>query len=71
MTAIRHAPGDPHGLIDAAIDAHGAARVLARAALRLLAPRPRPPDAAALSAHLRRDIGLPPEIVSPHRGRFP
>lgn len=67
MTAIRLAPRDPHGLIDAAIDAHGAGRVLLRAALALVAPRRRPPTPSHLSPHLRRDIGLPPEAVRPHR----
>lgn len=69
MNAIRTTPGDPHGLIDAAIAAHGATRVLLRAARALLAGRPRPPDPGSLSDHLRRDIGLPParDAPWPHR----
>ena len=57
MNALPLRP-EPRDLIHDAIDAHGAVRVLLRAAAALLRPRARPPDPAQLSAHLRRDIGL-------------
>lgn len=70
MNALRLG-GPPPDLIRDAIDAHGAARVLLRAAAALLRPRARPPDRRAprsvlpLNAHLRRDIGLPSDHA-PH-----
>ena len=70
MNALRLG-GPPPDLIRDAIDAHGAARVLLRAAAALLRPRARPPDrrrgpqVAPMNAHIRRDIGLPPDHA-PH-----
>ncbi len=55
----------PRSRIDAVILEHGAWRVLGAAALALVRRR-RPREATALTAHLRRDIGLPPE--PPSRG---
>ena len=60
MTHDRIAGPLPGLTIERLIEEHGARRVLwavLRAALR---PPPPPRDAAALSDHLRRDIGLPP-----------
>jgi hypothetical protein len=57
-TGLRPVPS-----IDAVLAAHGAGKVLAVAVAALLRGRfrkARPPDARALSNHLRRDIGLPP-----------
>ena len=65
MNATRPTPSN---LIDAAIEAHGAARVLLSAMRALLRPKARPPDTAHLSPHLRRDIGLPP---APHEPSAP
>lgn len=60
MTTLRMIPSRPkRDLIDAAIETHGAARVLMAAVKALMRPKPRPPDIAALSPHMRRDIGLP------------
>jgi hypothetical protein len=63
--------------IHVAIDTHGAGRVLLTALAALLRPRARPPDADALSAHLRRDLGLPQhppaspsQRVEPFRGLY-
>ncbi|MEM9797904.1 MAG: hypothetical protein AAF919_15540 [Pseudomonadota bacterium] len=68
MTALRlRGPRPPHDLIDAAIESHGAARVLLAAVASLLRPRARPPDLTRLPNHLRRDVGLPPQIDPPHR----
>ncbi len=62
MTALRLSPlRSSRALIDAAIEVHGPARVLLAAIVALLRPKARPPDAGDLPAHLRRDIGLPPE----------
>ena len=58
-------------LIDAAIETHGAARVLLAAAVALLRPKARPPDVMSLNAHLRRDIGLPPDAGALTRGPRP
>ena len=58
--------------IDALVARHGAVAVLRAALAALLQPRPRPPDAASLSPHLRRDLGLgearppgPPHLPHP------
>lgn len=63
MTALRIVPeSGARNLIDDAIAANGASRVLLAAALAVFRSRdrrrPRPPDAGSLSAHLRRDVGL-------------
>lgn len=50
--------------IAALIERHGLRRVALRLAARLLGARPRR-DAGALPAHLRRDIGLPPDPPPP------
>ena len=70
MNALRLG-GPPPDLIRDAIDAHGAPRVLLRAIAALLRPRARPPDrrrrprVVPMNAHIRRDIGLPPDHA-PH-----
>lgn len=67
MIQTHHDPAaNPAETLAALIDAHGARRVataLLRALLRGRRPRPaRPPDAMfRLNAHLRRDIGWPPD----------
>lgn len=63
MTAIPfHKPKNAAGdLIDYAIEAHGARRVLFRAVVALLGRGKKPLNVAALNAHMRRDIGLPVE----------
>lgn len=58
--------------IDAVLAAHGAGKVLAAAVAALLRGRfrkTRPPDGGRISAHMRRDIGLPP--VDPGRIHWP
>ena len=64
----RHSPA-AKTLIEDAIRENGAARVLIIAALAVLRGRnqrrARPPDAADLTTHLRRDVGLPPEPEVP------
>lgn len=59
----------PNELIHAAIDHHGAGRVLAEALGAYLRGsfyrRPNPPDADALPARMREDVGLPPPIKLP------
>ncbi|WP_126978608.1 hypothetical protein [Frigidibacter oleivorans] len=61
--------------IDATIAAHGAWRVLAVAAGRLLTGplrrRPAPTAADRLSDHLRRDVGLPPKAAPPPGQQLP
>ncbi len=52
-------------LLQAQIDEHGAWRVLAHALRALVGGRARRRDAARLSNHLRRDIGLPPSAAPP------
>ncbi|MDB2407569.1 hypothetical protein N9W17_03440 [Jannaschia sp.] len=59
MNALPLRPPPSRNAIHIAIDAHGPMRVLLAALGALLRPRARPPDAGALPAHLRRDIGLP------------
>ncbi len=65
MTAHLLGRSKAPALIQSAIHEHGAKRVLWVALVALLRRKsptqPRPPDAVALSSHLRRDIGLPPE----------
>lgn len=70
MNALRLG-GPPPDLIRDAIAAHGALRVLLRAVAALLRPPARPPDRrrgagiVPMNAHIRRDIGLPPDHA-PH-----
>lgn len=53
-------------LLETAIAEYGTWRVLGSAARAALSRRKRPPpDVEALSAHLRRDIGLPPPSPRP------
>lgn len=66
-SAILLKSSDLHGLPDATIEAHGAARVLIRAAFAFMGRRPRLPDAEAFSTHLRRDTDLRIESTPPHR----
>ena len=71
MTAIPfHKPENPaRDLIDYAIEAHGARRVLIRAIVALIGRGKKPTSVGALSAHIRRDIGLPVEpFRDPLRG---
>ena len=55
----------PRAALAALVAEHGGLRVMLAAAAAALAPQPRPPDADALSPHLRRDLGLPPEPRRP------
>lgn len=57
-----------HSAIEAAIALHGAWAVLFAAISALLRGRmrkTRPPDAGVLCAHMRADIGLPPQGPPP------
>ena len=59
-------------LIENAIEAHGAHRVLFRAFLAMLIGKKRHLSVDALDPHLRRDIGLPVEpLHHPLRGPHP
>ncbi|MCK0169352.1 hypothetical protein MWU52_17495 [Jannaschia sp. S6380] len=71
MTALRiTSPRPSRDLIDHAIARHGAGRVLLAALLALLRPKARPPDAASLPDHLRRDVGLPDIEAQRHWTRY-
>jgi hypothetical protein len=58
MNALPLRPRPARDVIDAAIAAHGPARVLVAALAAMLRPRARPPDRATLPPRLRRDVGL-------------
>lgn len=61
----------PRTGLETLIDRHGATAVTWSLIRLLLLPRKRrarPPDAAHLSPHMRRDIGLPP--LPPDRRRY-
>ena len=71
---VRIAPAGPDAALEAIIARHGARVVLIaalRAALRRPQTRPPPPNADDLSAHLRRDVGLPPEAAHSRHAALP
>lgn len=70
MTQTVRSPGaePPASIIEAAIARHGPWRVLLAAGRAILArrrDRPPPLPELSLSDHLRRDVGLEPEVFAP------
>ncbi|MEM1236414.1 MAG: hypothetical protein AAGI10_05530 [Pseudomonadota bacterium] len=57
----------PAALLDAALKANGPLKVLKALLRTALKPRRRAPYVQDLPAHLRRDIGMPPQVPPPTR----